>query len=91
MAKGLAAGYVPLGAVMARGDIVQTVYDAGGYAHGHTYSAGPLACAAGLAVLDVLMENDLIANAAEKGAILKSRLEGLMEEFLSSERYGAKA
>ncbi|WP_416897146.1 MAG: aspartate aminotransferase family protein [Minwuia sp.] len=81
MAKGLAAGYVPLGAVMARGDIVQTVEDAGGYAHGHTYSAGPLACAAGLAVLDVLMDNDLVANAAEKGAVLKARLEGLMDEF----------
>lgn len=81
MAKGLAAGYVPLGAVMARGDIVQRVYDAGGYAHGHTYSAGPLACAAGLAVLDVLAQNRLIANAAEKGEVLKSRLEGLMDEF----------
>lgn len=81
MAKGLAAGYVPLGAVMARGDIVQAVEDAGGFAHGHTYSAGPLACAAGLAVLDVLLQNDLIANAAEKGAALKAKLEGLMEEF----------
>ncbi|WP_417515135.1 aspartate aminotransferase family protein [Minwuia sp.] len=81
MAKGLAAGYVPLGAVLARGDIVQAVDDAGGYAHGHTYSAGPLACAAGLAVMDVLFQNDLIANAAAKGQILKAKLERLMDEF----------
>ena len=81
MAKGLAAGYVPLGAVMARGDLVALVEDAGGYAHGHTYSASPLACAAGLAVLDVLMENDLVANAAAMGAVLKARLEGLVARF----------
>ncbi|MEC9345484.1 MAG: aspartate aminotransferase family protein [Pseudomonadota bacterium] len=81
MAKGLAAGYVPLGAVLARGDMVEAVYAAGGYAHGHTYSAGPLACAAGLAVLDELMENDLIANAARMGADLKARLETLPERF----------
>ncbi|PJK29547.1 aspartate aminotransferase family protein [Minwuia thermotolerans] len=81
MAKGLAAGYVPLGAVLARGDMVEAVYDAGGYAHGHTYSAGPLACAAGLAVMDVLMEDGLVANAARQGAKLKAALEGLMDEF----------
>lgn len=81
MAKGLAAGYVPLGSVLARGDMVDTVEQAGGYAHGHTYSAGPLACAAGLAVLDELTENGLIANAARQGAKLKAMLEGLMDEF----------
>jgi len=81
LAKGLAAGYVPLGAVMARGDLVQAVYDAGGFAHGHTYSASPLACATGLAVLDVVQQNGLIANAASMGAKLKAGLEGLMDQF----------
>lgn len=81
MAKGLAAGFVPLGAVLAPAAMVDAVAAAGGYAHGHTYSAGPLACAAGLAVLDVLIDEDLIANARRMGALLKGRLEGLLERF----------
>lgn len=81
MAKGLAAGYVPLGAVMAPAAMIDAVEAAGGYAHGHTYSAGPLACAAGLAVLDVLEQDGLIDNAARMGDLLKARLEGLLDDF----------
>lgn len=81
LSKGFAAGYMPLGAMAARGDLVEAVLDAGGFAHGHTYAGNPLACAAGLAVLRELLDRDLIGNAARMGAVLKARLEGLMTDF----------
>jgi adenosylmethionine-8-amino-7-oxononanoate aminotransferase len=46
MSKGLGAGYVPLGAVIADEKIVSAVMDKGGFAHGFTYAGNPLACAA---------------------------------------------
>ena len=49
--------------------------------HGHTYSASPIACAVGRAVLAEHLDNDLIGNAARMGAVLKCRLEGLLNEF----------
>src|SRR5690606_15864251 len=77
LAKGVAAGYTPLGMVLASREMVQTVVDAGGFMHGHTYSANPLSCAIGDAVLREVMENDLIGNAARKGALLGERLQAL--------------
>lgn len=81
LSKGFAAGYAPLGAMVARSDLVEAVLDAGGFAHGYTYAGNPLACAAGLAVLRELLEHDLIGNAERMGAILKARLAALMERF----------
>ncbi|MFP6707157.1 MAG: aspartate aminotransferase family protein [Alphaproteobacteria bacterium] len=81
LAKGLASGYVPLGACLTSSRIVGTVDDAGGFMHGHTYSASPIACAVGRAVLAEHLEHDLIGNAARMGAVLKGRLERLLDEF----------
>ena len=81
LAKGLASGYVPLGACLTSRHIVGTVDDAGGFMHGHTYSASPIACAVGRAVLAEHLEHDLIGNAARMGAVLKGRLERLLDEF----------
>ena len=81
LAKGLASGYIPLGACLTSRKIVGAVEDAGGFNHGHTYSASPIACAVGRAVLAEHLDNDLIGNAARMGAILKGRLEGLLDEF----------
>ncbi len=44
LSKGFGAGYVPLGAMIADEGMVETVLDAGGFAHGHTYAGNPLAC-----------------------------------------------
>jgi adenosylmethionine-8-amino-7-oxononanoate aminotransferase len=52
VSKGFAAGYAPLGAMVAHERIVETVLDAGGFIHGFTYAGNPLACAAGLAVIE---------------------------------------
>jgi adenosylmethionine-8-amino-7-oxononanoate aminotransferase len=81
LSKGFAAGYAPLGATVARSDIVETVLDAGGFLHGFTYAGNPLACAAGLAVLEEIERQALVANAATVGAVLKSRLEDLMTRY----------
>ncbi|MDX1608590.1 MAG: aspartate aminotransferase family protein [Halofilum sp. (in: g-proteobacteria)] len=79
VSKGFAAGYVPLGALLAPGRLVEPVLDAGGFVHGYTYAGNPLACAAGGAVLDELLERDLMGNATRMGALLRDRLEALMQ------------
>lgn len=81
LSKGFAAGYAPLGAMVARHDIVDAVLDAGGFLHGFTYAGNPLACAAGLAVLDEIERGGLVENAAAMGAVLKARLAGLMARY----------
>lgn len=79
LAKGVAAGYTPLGMVLTSREMVQTVVDAGGFLHGHTYSANPLSCAVGEAVLREVMEQDLIGNAERMGVLLGERLQALAE------------
>ncbi|MAW87227.1 MAG: aspartate aminotransferase family protein [Phyllobacteriaceae bacterium] len=81
LSKGFAAGYAPLGAMVARNDIVEAILDAGGFLHGFTYAGNPLACAAGLAVLEEIERQGLVDNAARMGDLLKSRLQGLMDRF----------
>ena len=81
ISKGFGAGYVPLGAMVARNDMVETVLDAGGFQHGHTYAGNPLACVAGLAVLEEIETHAMIDNAATMGAALKTRLDGLMNRY----------
>lgn len=81
ISKGFGGGYIPLGAMIARDDIVETVLDAGGFQHGFTYAGNPLACAAGVAVLDVIRDEGLVENAARQGAALKGRLQALMQRF----------
>ncbi|MBW6507043.1 MAG: aspartate aminotransferase family protein [Rhodobacteraceae bacterium] len=81
LSKGFAAGYAPLGAMVAKRGIVDAVLGAGGFQHGFTYAGNPLACSAGVAVLEVLQRENLIENAAAMGEVLKARLTGLMDHF----------
>ncbi len=81
MSKGFGAGYAPLGAMVAGRRLVDPVLDAGGFAHGFTYAGNPLACAAGLAVLEEMEEHDLIGNAARMGDVLMSELRTLMNRY----------
>lgn len=80
MSKGIGSGYVPLGAMIADERLVDPVLDAGGFAHGFTYAGNPLACAAGLAVVDEIEAQDLCGNATEMGDKLIARLHGLMQK-----------
>jgi adenosylmethionine-8-amino-7-oxononanoate aminotransferase len=81
LSKGFAAGYVPLGAMAAHRDIVEAILDAGGFLHGYTYAGNPLACAAGLAVIEEIEREGLVANAAARGAALLDALRGLMRRY----------
>jgi beta-alanine--pyruvate transaminase len=66
VAKQITNGSQPMGAVIAKHDIYQTFMDHGGpdymleFSHGYTYSAHPVACAAALATLDLLVHEHAI-------------------------------
>jgi adenosylmethionine-8-amino-7-oxononanoate aminotransferase len=81
LSKGFGGGYVPLGAVIARDDIVEAVLDNGGFIHGHTYAGNPLACAAGLAVIDEIERENLTENSALMGDKLAENLRSLMQKY----------
>ncbi|KDQ65074.1 hypothetical protein JAAARDRAFT_28738 [Jaapia argillacea MUCL 33604] len=77
VAKGLGGGYVPMGAVLLNGKVVKGIRSVGSYWHaGHTYSAHPLACAAALAVQEVIRDEQLLLNVNARGAQLESILKG---------------
>ncbi len=79
--KGLSSGAIPLGAMIAREDLGEAFYGPQEadiqFAHGHTFAGNPLASAAGIAVLDEIVEKDLCGKVREIGDYLASRLEGL--------------
>lgn len=80
IAKGLAGGYQPLGATIARGFIHdQIVAASGAFAHGHTWVGHATACAAGLAVLGIVEEQGLL----QKVSVLGSKLKTLLEDELA--------
>ncbi len=74
-AKGLAAGYQPIGALVVRERVVHALADgSGSLRHGHTYMAHPIACAAALAVQDAIRDENLLANVTLQGDRLARRL-----------------
>jgi adenosylmethionine-8-amino-7-oxononanoate aminotransferase len=81
LSKGFAAGYAPLGAMVADRRLVEPVLDAGGFIHGYTYAGNPLACSAGLAVLEEIEDRDLMTNTTRMGEVLKHGLQALMAQF----------
>jgi adenosylmethionine-8-amino-7-oxononanoate aminotransferase len=81
LSKGIGSGYAALGAMAASAKLVKPVLDMGGFQHGYTYAGNPLACAAGLAVLEEMERLGVEANAAAMGELLKSELEGLSRRF----------
>jgi adenosylmethionine-8-amino-7-oxononanoate aminotransferase len=75
IAKGLGAGYQPIGAMICSGKIYSAVEAGSGFfQHGHTYMGHPVAAAAGLAVVKALLGRDLVARVAEKGPLLQDML-----------------
>jgi acetylornithine/N-succinyldiaminopimelate aminotransferase len=73
LAKGMGGG-VPIGAFVARAQLAE-VFQPG--THGSTFAGGPLICAAALAVLRTIQEEDLVDRAAEMGAYLLEKLQDL--------------
>jgi adenosylmethionine-8-amino-7-oxononanoate aminotransferase len=69
IAKGLGGGYQPIGAVLAHRRIVDAMSRGSGFFHhGHTYLGHPVACAAALAVQQVIERDGLLARVRERGA-----------------------
>ena len=82
MAKGITQGYVPLGAVVVNQKIAD-YFDENMLWCGLTYSGHPLACACGVATVNVYEEEKLIENSAAMGEILKKRLNDMKEKHPS--------
>ena len=80
VAKQITNGAIPMGAVIARAGIYDTFMAHGGpnyaleFAHGYTYSAHPVACAAGLAALDVLSREALPQRVAQEAPFFEALL-----------------
>lgn len=83
LAKQITNGAVPLGAVVLRSEIYDTFMDNGGpdymveFPHGYTYSAHPLACAAGLAALDILERENLVQQVKEMSPLFEEAVHSL--------------
>lgn len=76
IAKGLGGGYQPIGAVLLSRRIFDAFAEGSGFfQHGHTYMCHPMACAAALAVQEVIDRDDLLANVRAMGAHLSRRLD----------------
>ncbi len=76
IAKGLGAGYQPIGAALCSAEIYQAIEQGSGFfQHGHTYIGHPTACAGALAVVQAMEDRALIPRVNEMGALLKSALE----------------
>ena len=74
-AKGLASGF-PLSAIAAREEIMERAWPG---SQGGTYGANAVACAAALATLDVIQDERLVQNSADRGAELRAALEKVAE------------
>ena len=68
VAKGLGAGYQPIGAMLCSSEIYRTIEEGSGFfQHGHTYLGHPVATAAGCAVLEAILSRDLVSRVRTMG------------------------
>jgi len=76
MAKGLAAGYQPIGALLTKGYVSDSIRDGSGYfQHGHTFMGHATAAAAALATLRVIRNESLLENVTARGTSLRQKLQ----------------
>jgi putrescine aminotransferase len=82
-AKGLTSGYVPLGAMLVSDRLFSALTETAGkgqfFANGYTYSAHPVACAAGMANLDIMEREDICGHVRELGPYFQERLRTLTD------------
>ncbi|GGG34766.1 aspartate aminotransferase family protein [Caldovatus sediminis] len=75
VAKGLGGGYQPIGGILVSGRVIEGLAaGSGAFMHGHTYQAHPVACAAAVAVQEVIREENLLENVRRMGKRLEERL-----------------
>src|SRR5215211_4932995 len=82
VAKGINSGYVPLGAMIARGELVDRIRDRF-FPGGLTYAGHPLACASAIASIEAFQEEGVVENAAATGEWLAGALAGLADRHPS--------
>ncbi|MBC8118356.1 MAG: aspartate aminotransferase family protein [Burkholderiaceae bacterium] len=76
IAKGLGGGYQPIGAVLISRRVIDAIGAGSGFfQHGHTYIGHPVACAAALAVQQVLQRDRLVERCAQQGSRLRAALD----------------
>lgn len=82
-AKGMSAGYAPLGAMVVQEQLHDVLRRGSGkFTHGHTYGGNPLSAATGVAVLDYYMEHDLVGNSRRLGELMFDLLAPLRQSPL---------
>ncbi len=81
LAKGLSGGIIPVGAYIARASVWNAAYAKHPVMHTSTFGGNELACAAALASMDVLVEDNLVANARERGEQLLSGARALAAAY----------
>lgn len=85
--KGVSGGYIPLGATIINDKVAAAFWgdtDEGvQYNGGHTFGGNPIACTAGLAVLDYFKDNRLMEHVAQVGPYFGAKLSALKEKFPS--------
>lgn len=75
IAKGLGAGYQPIGAMLCTAEIYETIAGGTGFfQHGHTYVGHPAAAAGGLAVVTAILDRQLIPRVRSQGETLQEKL-----------------
>jgi adenosylmethionine-8-amino-7-oxononanoate aminotransferase len=79
IAKGLGAGYQPIGAMLCTSAIYDAIENGSGFfQHGHTYVGHPMATAAGLAVVQEILDRDLPTSVQSLGKRLRTELESAL-------------
>ncbi len=82
VAKGLAGGYVPLGATLVTADIAAPILEQdGAYQTGHTFTGHTTACAAGVAVQRVIERDGLLQRVRVRGAQLQAHIREALSAF----------
>jgi putrescine aminotransferase len=81
LAKGLSGGIVPVGAYIARPNVWNAAYAKHPVMHTSTFGGNELACAAALAAMNVLVEDDLVENARARGEQLLSGTQALVQKY----------
>ena len=82
IAKGLGAGYQPIGAAIVHDNIYQAIAEGSGFfQHGHTFMGHPMACAAALATVDTIIDEQLLDNVKLRGNQLISKLHETLGEL----------
>jgi adenosylmethionine-8-amino-7-oxononanoate aminotransferase len=75
VAKGLGAGYAPIGALLVGRKVMDALsLGSGAFVHGYTYQAHPISCAAALEVQRIIREEKLLANVVAMGKYLRAEL-----------------